>query len=85
MEKVIDMRRILYFLWLGLAFVSTEINAQKTVVDEGLTYYTDKGEAFEAATLQGKMVFLFWGSVACPRCKKVKQNLASLTLRPILD
>ncbi|MDR2681273.1 MAG: thioredoxin family protein [Tannerella sp.] len=81
------MRRILYFIFIGLAlqFVSMGVKAQKTIVEEGLTYYVDKKEAFEAATLQHKYVFLFWGSVACSRCKTVKKNLASASLRSLLD
>jgi hypothetical protein len=65
--------------------VSMETKAQKTAVYEGLTYYLDKTEAFEAATAEGKMVFLFWGSVDCSRCNNVKKNLAAESLRSLLD
>jgi hypothetical protein len=68
-----------------LQVVSPEgVSAQKTAVYEGLTYYLDKKEAFDSATVQGKQVFLFWGSVTCPRCNKVKENLAHEALAPIL-
>jgi hypothetical protein len=81
------MRNVLCFIFTGLMLqaVSTDAKAQKTAVYEGLTYYLDKTEAFEAAAAEGKMVFLFWGSVDCPRCNDVKKNLASESLRPLLD
>jgi hypothetical protein len=61
------------------------VNAQQTFVEEGLTYYENKREAFEAATVQGKLVFLFWGSADCPKCMAVKKNLGHSSLRSILD
>ncbi|MDR1116566.1 MAG: thioredoxin family protein [Tannerella sp.] len=81
------MRSVLCFIFIGLMLqpVSMETKAQKTAVYEGLTYYLDKTEAFEAATAEGKMVFLFWGSVDCSRCNNVKKNLAAESLRSLLD
>jgi hypothetical protein len=68
-----------------LPVISPGIHAQKTTVDEGLTYYLDKKEAFDAATVQGKRVFLFWGNINCDRCKMVKKNLAHEALASILQ
>ncbi|MDR0699171.1 MAG: hypothetical protein LBG28_08155 [Tannerella sp.] len=68
-----------------LQVISQGMNAQKTAVYEGLTYYLDKKEAFDTATVQGKQVFLFWGSVSCSRCNQVKKNLAHRTLTSILQ
>jgi hypothetical protein len=81
------MRSVLYFIFAGLLLqaVSTGINAQETAVYEGLTYYLNKAEAFEAATAQNKQVFMFWGTTGCSRCNAVKANLAHETLRTILD
>jgi hypothetical protein len=81
------MRSVLYFIFADLLLqtVSTGINAQETAVYEGLTYYLNKAEAFEAATAQNKQVFMFWGTTGCSRCNAVKANLAHETLRTILD
>jgi hypothetical protein len=68
-----------------LQVIPQGINAQETAVYEGLTYYLDKKEAFDAATVQGKQVFLFWGSIYCSRCNKVKENLARKTFASLLQ
>ncbi|MDR1380566.1 MAG: thioredoxin family protein [Tannerella sp.] len=81
------MKSVLSFIATGLVLqaVLTGISAQETAVYEGLTYYLNKAEAFEAATVQGKQVLLFWGTHECPRCQQVKKNMAHAELRPILD
>lgn len=81
------MKRVLCFLFICFIaqVVSKNVCAQNTAVYEGLTYYLDKQEAFEAATTQNKRVFLFWGSNSCTRCDGVKRNLATKSVKDILD
>ncbi|MDR2917072.1 MAG: thioredoxin family protein [Tannerella sp.] len=80
------MRRIVYFVFLGLALqvFSSEINAQNTMESGGFTWYLTKSEAFDAARSQGKQVVLFWGSLSCSRCEWVKKNLASVPVVSVL-
>ncbi len=81
------MKRVLCFLFICFIaqVVSKNVYAQNTAVYQGLTYYLDKQEAFEAATMQNKRVFLFWGSNSCIRCDGVKRNLATRSVKAILD
>lgn len=67
------------------AVASPDVHAQTTADYEGLTYYLNKEEAFDAAGAQGKLVFLFWGSDACRRCGRVRVSLADESLRSLLD
>ena len=81
------MKKIIGFISLCFVIQITQlgINAQSTVVYEGLTYYLNKAEAFDAAREQGKKVFLLWGSDACVRCNQTKYNLANSSLSSLLD
>ena len=81
------MKKEIVLICLCIAFQVTqyEMKAQNTAVYEGLTYYMDKKEAFEAATAQGKQVLLFWGSDACSRCNQVKKNLAHSSMASLLE
>jgi hypothetical protein len=80
------MRRFLYFACFCFVVqgVPECVFAQETVVYEGLTYYVNKEEAFEAAKVQDKQVFLFWGSDLCSVCDRVKKNLAAESVKSIL-
>ncbi|MDR0394455.1 MAG: thioredoxin family protein [Tannerella sp.] len=81
------MRRILYFTCICfiVQIVSKNVYAQETAVYEGLTYYLNKKEAFDAAKVQNKQVFLFWGSNLCGICDRVKKNMSAESVRSILD
>jgi hypothetical protein len=85
--KGFDMKRILCFVFICFVVqvFSKNLCAQNTAVYEGLTYYLDKNEAFDAATAQDKQVFLFWGSNSCGICNQVKKNMAVASIKPILD
>jgi hypothetical protein len=86
-RKRFIMRKILYFISICFLtqLISERAYAQKTVQYEGLTYYVDKEEVFEAAKAQDKQVFLLWGSNNCIRCNRVKKNLAVPSVKSILD
>lgn len=81
------MKSVLCFILTGflLQAASQGIAAQDTAVYNGLTYYLNKKEAFDAATVQGKQVFLLWGSDLCSRCNAVKANLAHTSLASLLE
>jgi hypothetical protein len=82
-----NMRAILYFISICfmVQFASERVYAQKIVIYEGLTYYVDKEEVFEAARAQNKQVFLFWGSNLCSICDRMKKILAAPSVKSILD
>jgi thioredoxin-related protein len=81
------MKKILSFISICFIaqFVSERVYAQQTVAYEGLTYYVDKEEVFEAARAQDKQVLLFWGSNLCSISSQMKKNLAAPAVKSILD
>lgn len=68
-----------------MLFISLSVNAQNTADYEGLLWYLDKKEAFDTATVQGKQVVLFWGTNTCGVCNRVKKNLATESVKTILN
>lgn len=80
------MKKIIYSVFLCFVIlVSSDINAQNTANYEGMTWYLDKKEAFDSASVQRKQVVLFWGSNTCGVCDRVKKNLATESVKSILD
>jgi len=81
------MKKIVGFILLCFVIQITQsrVNAQTTAEYEGLTYYLDKEEAFNAAREQGKQVILFWGTDQCSRCNQTKKNLADELFTSLLE
>lgn len=81
------MKKIVYAILLCfiMQFISLHVKAQNTADYEGLLWYLDKKEALDSATIQRKRVVLFWGTNTCGVCNRVKKNLATESVKAILD
>jgi hypothetical protein len=83
-----NKKRFFFLYVLALIVLDANLNsvkAQNTEVYEGMTWYLDKEDAFEAAAAENKQVFLLWGRTDCYNCRLARRYMGRDGVKEIVD
>ena len=80
------MTRSKYIICLLISFfiIETEVYAQDSEINYGMTWYLKRSVAIDAARAQNKQILLFWGRTTCSICNGVKRRLSESPLKEII-
>lgn len=85
MNKINKLIFLYSLIFLLLGVNSSRVKAQETDLYDGMTWYLNKEEAFQAAAAENKQVFLLWGRTNCYNCNLVKKYVARSEIKEMVD